>query len=98
MDQSEEVTKRAHIYIEGRVQGVDFRYFTKKSAQQMGLNGWVKNRSDGRVEAVFQGPKKQVMQMVEKCEEGPGSARVENIDLKWEEANHKTDSFKIKRF
>ncbi len=98
MNKAETVTKQAHIFIEGRVQGVGFRHFTKTNARERGLNGWVKNRSDGRVEAVFEGPKEQVMEMVEQCQQGPGSAHVENIDLKWEEADKKLNSFKVKRF
>lgn len=98
MNESESVIKRAHVFIEGRVQGVGFRHFTKTKARKMNLNGWVKNRSDGRVEAVFEGPKEQVMNMVEKCQKGPGAAKVQNVDLKWEETDKNLDSFKIKRF
>ncbi|HLR76493.1 MAG TPA: acylphosphatase, partial [Balneolaceae bacterium] len=68
MNQAESVTKRAHIFIEGKVQGVGFRYFVRTNASDMNLKGWVKNLSDGRVEAVFEGPKAKVMSMVEKCQ------------------------------
>ncbi len=96
MNKAESVTKRAHVFIEGKVQGVGYRHFTKRNVQDIGLRGWVKNLSDGRVEAVFEGPKEQVMEMVERCKKGPG--QVDNIDLKWEEIDEKLDSFKVKHF
>ncbi len=96
MDKAESVLKRAHIFIEGRVQGVGFRYFIQTNAGEMGINGWVKNLSDGRVEAVFEGPKEKVMNMVERCKRGPGASRVENINLKWDEIDKTLQSFNVK--
>lgn len=90
-------TKKAHIFIEGRVQGVGFRYFTKTNAQKLGLAGWVKNRADGRVEAIFEGPKEDVLKMIEQCQKGPRASKVNNIDLEWEEVDSTTNSFQIKR-
>lgn len=68
------------VLIEGRVQGVGFRWWTRHAAQALGLRGWVRNRRDGGVEAVFAGPADAVSAMVEKCRSGPPSSRV--IDLK----------------
>jgi len=61
---------RAHVYIQGRVQGVNYRGWTRKAAQNLGLTGWVKNLVDGRVEAVFEGPKRYVEEIIKKCRDG----------------------------
>ena len=50
---------RAHVYIQGRVQGVFYRDWTRKLAQSLGLTGWVRNLEDGRVEAIFEGERKK---------------------------------------
>ncbi|MTI89683.1 MAG: acylphosphatase [Balneolaceae bacterium] len=70
-----------HVYISGRVQGVGFRYFTKKNARSIGIKGWVKNLPDGRVEAVFQGEEGAVERMLNKVRQGPKSSYVEFIDV-----------------
>lgn len=71
--------KRVHVYISGRVQGVFFRAWVKEQAGKLGLAGWVRNRLDGRVEAVFEGPADQVAKMVRFCHEGPVHARVDTV-------------------
>ena len=65
--------------ISGRVQGVWFRAWTVEQASRLGLAGWVRNRFDGGVEAVFSGPKTKVEKMVSICWHGPSAARVENV-------------------
>lgn len=87
--------KRAHIFIEGRVQGVGFRHFTKVNAGEVGVHGWVKNLPDGRVEAVLEGPLDHLEEMVDRLEKGPGSSRVDNIDVEVEEATGEFSSFKV---
>jgi acylphosphatase len=72
---------RAHVLIRGRVQGVSFRYYTMEKARALGLEGWVRNLFDGRVEAVFEGEDAIVGQMVKWCETGPPSALVESVEL-----------------
>ena len=72
---------RAH----GRVQGVFFRDSVRRAAEQRGVAGWAANRSDGTVEAVFEGEPDAVERMVELCREGPGHARVERLDVADEE-------------
>jgi acylphosphatase len=67
------------VRIEGRVQRVWFRAWTVREANQRGLAGWVRNRADGAVEAVFAGPAAQVKDMVEACRVGPPKARVDKI-------------------
>jgi acylphosphatase len=69
-----------HIVVRGRVQGVGYRAFVEHEAQQRGLHGWVRNRRDGSVEAVFAGPRLAVEAMVEVCRRGPMSARVNAVD------------------
>ncbi len=75
---------RAHLVIEGRVQGVFYRVFTRNTAYSIGLKGWVKNLRDGRVEALFEGKKELIEQAIKECYIGPLGARVSNIDVKWE--------------
>jgi acylphosphatase len=65
-----------HIRIEGRVQGVWFRGWTAHEAAARGLRGWVRNRGDGSVEAVFAGPRARVADMVALCRRGPPAAKV----------------------
>jgi acylphosphatase len=77
--------KQIHIYISGNVQGVGYRYFVKGWARAFGVRGWVRNLEDGRVEGVFQGEKKRVEELIEKCREGPFLGEVETIDVNWEE-------------
>jgi acylphosphatase len=67
---------RAHVYVEGRVQGVFFRQNTRRQAQSHGVFGWVKNLDDGRVEAVFEGEEEAVKAVVEFCRVGPKGASV----------------------
>ena len=71
--------------ISGRVQGVGFRYFAAEAAAREGLHGWVRNLPDGRVEAVFEGPRPAVDEMVGWCQDGPPAARVGSVDVVWED-------------
>ena len=68
-----------HVRIEGRVQGVWFRGWTVEEARRRGLDGWVRNRRDGSVEAVFAGPAEAVDAMIAACHTGPSSARVDRV-------------------
>lgn len=69
-----------HLIARGRVQGVGYRAFVEHEAHQRGLHGWVRNRRDGSVEAVFAGPRAEVEAMLEACRRGPFSARVGGLD------------------
>jgi acylphosphatase len=69
-----------HVVVHGRVQGVGYRAFVEDEARQRGLRGWVRNRLDGSVEAVFVGPCSVVEAMIEICRRGPMSARVNALD------------------
>lgn len=75
---------RAHIYVFGRVQRVFFRSSTRREALRLGVAGWVRNLSDGRVEALFEGDSNKVNEMIEFCKNGPSSAIVEKIEVFWE--------------
>jgi len=71
--------KTVHVTIDGRVQGVWFRAWTQQNATARGLTGWVRNRSDGSVEALFHGLAPDVNDMVEACRKGPPSAEVNRV-------------------
>ncbi|MEX2552994.1 MAG: acylphosphatase [Actinomycetota bacterium] len=77
--------KRAHVLVSGRVQGVFFRQEAQRLARARGVNGWVRNLSDGRVEAVFEGEPGAVESMVGWCRTGPSYARVESVEVDWQE-------------
>ena len=68
-----------HARIEGKVQRVWYRNWTVESAKQRGLTGWVRNRADGTVEAVFAGPKDRVDDMVQACWQGSPKSKVTNV-------------------
>ncbi len=74
------------VVIRGRVQRVGYRAWTEYTALELGLEGWVRNRSDGTVEALFAGPQSEVEAMLAACRQGPPGARVEAIDE--QEATH----------
>ncbi len=88
--------ERAHVYVSGQVQGVFFRDSAREKAQQLGLNGWVKNLPDGRVEALFEGPSEGVREMVRWCEQGPSQAEVENVETEFEASEGDLTSFEVR--
>src|ERR1700712_5376189 len=69
-----------HGLIRGSVQGVGFRYWTRRAATARGLQGWVRNRGRDSVEAVFAGPEQAVTEMIALCRRGPELARVDSVD------------------
>jgi acylphosphatase len=71
-----------HVLIRGIVQGVGFRYWTRRAATARGLQGWVRNRGRDSVEAVFSGPEQAVAEMIALCRRGPDAARVDAVDEK----------------
>jgi len=75
---------RAHVIIKGRVQGVFFRSSTQDEAIRLGLTGWVKNCPDGSVEALFEGDKKVIEEIIKWCHKGPPWARVNEVKVSWE--------------
>ncbi len=87
---------RAHLYIEGVVQGVFYRAFVMELALKSGLKGWVKNLPDGRVEAVFEGKEKEVEKAIAECYKGPPGAHVTNIDVARESYKGESRDFEIR--
>jgi len=90
------VTK-AHVFIEGKVQGVFYRNWVRSKAKKLGLTGWVKNLADGRVEAIFEGPKEAVKHIVDSCWTGPNASKVKKIGVKWEKVGNRHEGFEIGR-
>ena len=84
---------RVHLFISGRVQGVRFREGGCKKAEELGVLGWIRNLSDGRVEAVFEGEKDKVEEMVKWSKRGPFFAKVENLEVIEEEYRDEFNSF-----
>ncbi len=78
---SEDETTSLRLRIEGYVQAVGYRNFVIGEANKLGLNGWIRNRSNGTVEAVASGPTKAVEALVQACMRGPEGSRVENVEL-----------------
>ncbi|RQG96052.1 acylphosphatase [Natrarchaeobius chitinivorans] len=76
---------RAHVFVSGTVQGVFYRATTRDTARERGVDGWVKNLEDGRVEAVFEGSEEAVESMVEWCHEGSPNAAVEDVEVEYGE-------------
>jgi acylphosphatase len=75
--------RRAHVVVQGAVQGVFFRAETRDRARSLGLGGWVRNTPDGAVEAVFEGDDQRVESIVDWCRRGPRGAQVEDVDVTW---------------
>jgi acylphosphatase len=86
---------RVHVFVSGRVQGVFFRAETADMADRLGLAGWVRNLPDGRVEALFEGEKEDVEKALDFCRRGPSGARVQNLDLKWEDWKGEFQDFRV---
>jgi acylphosphatase len=89
------MAEQLHVFVSGLVQGVGFRHATYRQAQKLGLRGWVRNRSDGRVEAVLQGERPALDQMLDWCARGPALARVDRVAASWEPADTALPPFEI---
>lgn len=87
---------RAHVFVSGRVQGVFYRASTRDAARERGVDGWVLNREDGRVEAVFEGPEAAVEELIDWCHTGSPAANVENVDVEFESPRG-LDGFEVRR-
>jgi len=80
-DSSPSAMRRVHVFVSGRVQGVFFRAETQRQASKMGLAGWVRNREDRRVEAVFEGEEAAVGEMLGWCRKGPALSSVTGVEV-----------------
>ena len=86
----------AHVIVHGFVQGVWFRQSTKDEATRLGIVGWVRNLTDGSVEAAFEGKKNKVEEIVGWCHRGPSGAQVTGVDVVWERPTGEFSRFDIR--
>jgi acylphosphatase len=86
---------RRRVWVSGRVQGVAFRAAARREARAAGVDGWVRNLADGRVEAVFEGAPEAVAALLAWCREGPSHARVERVEVR-EEAPEGASGFEVR--
>jgi acylphosphatase len=86
---------RAHVHVSGKVQGVYYRASTREKARDVGVDGWVRNLDDGRVEAVFEGQEEDVEELVDWCRTGSSAAEVRDLDVEFEEPRG-VDDFEIR--
>ncbi len=87
--------QRAEIVVSGLVQGVGFRYFVTRNAQQLGLKGYVKNLYDGSVLTVVEGEKELIEELFKKLKIGPRSAQVNNSKIEWGEFKNEFSAFGV---
>lgn len=87
--------ERARIFVSGRVQGVFYRDNTRRWASSMGLTGWVRNLPDGRVEALAEGNRENILELIERMREGPPMAWVESAEVDWEDYKGEFYDFRI---
>ena len=86
---------RLHAIVHGRVQGVNFRASTVQRASMLGIQGWVRNRVDGTVEAVAEGTRTRLSRFLDYLHEGPRSASVTDVEVTWDESQGEFDRFSI---
>jgi len=87
--------ERLHAIIHGRVQGVNFRYYTLIQAQALGLTGWVANRPDGTVEVMAEGPRSALDELLAFLQRGPSHARVDQVDVDWPKPTGQFTRFQV---
>ncbi|HEV2413299.1 MAG TPA: acylphosphatase [Candidatus Dormibacteraeota bacterium] len=87
--------ERLHAIVHGDVQGVGFRYFVQRKAQQLGLAGWVRNNDNGTVELVAEGNRRELEDLKRIVEEGPRLARVERVETRWSDATGNLGRFEL---
>jgi acylphosphatase len=87
--------ERLHAMVRGDVQGVGFRYFLMRQAHALGLRGWVRNRDDGSVEFVAEGPRPDLERLLEAARRGPSHARVTEVRADWSSASGGLDPFDL---
>jgi acylphosphatase len=87
---------RLHARVYGRVQGVNFRYYTQREATVLGLTGWVANRFDGSVELVAEGERADLAKLLTFLHRGSPSARVDRVEAKWGETSGAFDRFRVR--
>jgi acylphosphatase len=86
----------AQVVVHGWVQGVYFRAYTRDQARMLGLTGWVMNRRDGTVEAFFEGEKTKVEKMVAWCRQGPPTAQVDRVEVRYGDFRGAREGFEVR--
>ncbi len=92
---SPHIQTRVHFFISGIVQGVFFRSQTREKAQQLELEGWIRNLPDGRVEVVAEGEKEKIEELIKWIKKGPALAQVSDLKIEWQEFKGEFNKFKI---
>ncbi len=87
---------RAHVLVSGLVQGVGYRFFTVRKAEEYGLTGWVRNLPNGKVEVVVEGDKELIEEFLKELRVGPPAARVTGMDVKWKEYKGEFQTFDVR--
>jgi acylphosphatase len=91
-------TKRLHVIVHGRVQGVNFRASTIRKSASLGVTGWVRNLRDGTVEVTAEGQEQDLNALIAFLREGPPAANVTNVDTRWKPATGEFDEFQVRFF
>ena len=89
-------TRRVHVWVQGRVQGVGFRAYVLQNALPIGVTGWVRNVGYDTVEAVAEGSKEQIEEFLQMIKRGPVSSRVDESREEWEQVTGEFGSFRVK--
>ena len=89
--------KTVRLLVDGRVQGIGFRYFVKRKADKLGLSGWVRNLADARVEAVIRGEEERVAELIKKIKQGPPLAEVKDLTVEDWQGEAGGQGFEIRR-
>ncbi len=84
-----------HALVDGHVQGVGYRFFVKNAAEELHLTGWVRNKWDGRVEVLAEGPRRDLEQLLETLRRGPRSGYVSDVKVDWNAASQNYTRFSI---
>ncbi len=92
----EEQNVRLHAVVAGRVQGVGFRFFTQRHAVKLGLRGWVRNRWNGTVELVAEGPRPEVEELLAAIRRGPRPGTTRSVEVDWQEATGEFSTFRVR--
>jgi len=93
---SETDLSRLHAMVKGRVQGVGFRAFTQRVAVNLGLTGWVRNRWDGTVEIVAEGPRTEVEELLASLQRGPFAGTTRSVQFDWQRATGEFTHFRVR--
>lgn len=96
MAEKSQAVQCLHAVVEGRVQGVGFRYFVERNALALNLDGWVRNRWNRTVEVVVEGPTGELEQLIEALRRGPRSAFVSDLKIEWKPATGEFNGFHIR--